>query len=128
MEIENPAELEFATVFRDIKGIIIITITDSKRLDQFDMLNLNLAISQKTGGKPSLKLIDARIRWKLDKKARERAELQNSLSVTKARAVVVSNPVKASLFKLKRYFFKLDFPEQFFSSYEEAYSWLVSHG
>ena len=89
MANQNPTELEFATVFKDKNGIIVITMKDYRKLDQYDVLNINIAIRHKTEGKPALKLLDARAKWSMDKKAKERAKLEQAASVTKARAIVV---------------------------------------
>lgn len=121
----NPTELEFATVFKDKNGVIIITMKDYRKLDQYDVLNINLAIRHKAEGKPALKLLDARANWSIDKKAKERAKLESSASVTKARAIVVSNSIKAALFKFLQSFNKQDYPQQIFSDYDEAYEWLI---
>ncbi|MBS1650599.1 MAG: hypothetical protein JSU07_01190 [Bacteroidetes bacterium] len=120
----NPTELEFATVFKDENGVIIITMKDYKKLDQYDVININLAIRRKTDGKPALKLLDARAKWSMDKKAKERAKLEQVASVTKARAIVVSNAITATLMKFLQSFSKHEYPQQIFSDYDEAYEWL----
>lgn len=122
----NPTELEFATVFKDKNGIIIITMKDHRKLDQYDVININLAIRHKTDGKPALKLLDARASWSMDKKAKERAKLEHSASVTVARAIIVSNLIKAVLMKFLQGFSKFDYPQEIFTDYEEAYKWLLS--
>lgn len=122
----NPTVLEFATVFKDKNGIIIITMKDYGRLDQFDVININLAIRRKSQKKPALKLLDARANWSLDKKAKERAKLEHSASVTKARAIVVSNFMKVALYKFLQSFSKHEYPQQIFTDYDEAYNWLLS--
>lgn len=127
MANHNPSELEFATVFKDKNGIIIITMKDHKKLDQYDVININLAIRYKTEGKPALKLLDARANWSMDKKARERAKLEHSASVTKARAIVVSNLIKATLMKFFQEFSKFDYPQKIFTDYDRAYEWLISN-
>lgn len=123
----NPTELEFATVFKDKNGIIIITMKDHRKLDQYDVININLAIRHKTEGKPALKLFDARANWSMDKKAKERAKLEHSSSVTKARAIVVSNFIKAGLLKFLQGFGSLDYPQEIFTDWDEAYQWLINH-
>jgi len=121
----NPTELEFATVFKDKNGIIIITMKDYRKLDQYDVININLAIRHKTEGKPALKLLDARAKWSMDKKAKERAKLEQAASVTKARAIVVSNAITATLMKFLQSFSKHEYPQQIFTDYDEAYDWLL---
>ena len=122
----NPTELEFATVFKDKNGIIIITMKDYKKLDQYDVININLAIRHKAEGNPSLKLLDARAKWSMDKKAKERAKLEQAASVTKARAIVVSNAITATLMKFLQSFNKQEYPQKKFTDYDEAYEWLKS--
>jgi len=121
----NPTELEFATVFKDKNGIIIITMKDHKKLDQYDVININLAIRHKAAGKPALKLLDARAKWSMDKKAKERSKLEQAASVTKARAIVVSNAITATLMKFLQSFSNHEYPQQIFSDYDEAYEWLL---
>lgn len=122
----NPTELEFATVFKDKNGIIIITMKDYRKLDQYDVININLAVRHKTGLTPALKLFDARASWSMDKKAKERAKIETSASVTKARAIVVANSIKAALFKFLQSFNKQGYPQQIFTDWDEAYEWLIS--
>lgn len=122
----NPTELEFATIFKDKNGVIIITMKDHKKLDQYDVLNINIAIRHKAAGKPALKLLDARAKWSMDKKAKERAKLEQAASVTKARAIVVSNAITATLMKFLQSFSKHEYPQQIFSDYDKAYEWLKS--
>lgn len=126
MASSNPTELEFATIFKDKNGIIIITMKDYRKLDQYDVININLAIRHKAGGKPALKLLDARGKWSMDKKAKERAKLEQAASVTKARAIVVSNSIKAALLKFLQSFDKQGYPQEIFSDYDKAYLWLKS--
>ncbi|MBL7922268.1 MAG: hypothetical protein JNJ40_18280 [Bacteroidia bacterium] len=124
MASSNPTELEFASVFKDKNGIIIITLKDYRKLDQYDVININLAIRHKSEGKPALKLLDARAKWSMDKKAKERAKLEQVASVTKARAIVVSNAITATLMKFLQSFSKHEYPQQVFTDFDEAYLWL----
>jgi hypothetical protein len=125
MPDRDHTELEFATIFRDKNGIVIITMKDHGKLDEYDVMNINLSIRHKTGGEPALKLVDARANWSLDKKAKERAKLESSAAVTKARAIVVSNSIKAALFKFLQSFNKQGYPQQIFTDWDEAYAWLI---
>lgn len=126
MANQNPTELEFATVFKDKNGIIIITMKDYKKLDQYDVININLAIRHKANGMPALKLFDARAKWSMDKKAKERAKLEQDSSVTKARAIVVSNLVTATLLKFLESFSTHKHMQKVFLEYNDAYDWLLS--
>ena len=69
--------------------------------------------------------MDARASWSMDKKAKERAKIETSASVTKARAIVVSNSIKAALFKFLQSFSKQGYPQEIFSDWNEAYEWLL---
>lgn len=126
MATSNPTELEFATIFKDKNDIIIITMKDCGTLDQFDIININLAIRHKSEGKPALKLLDARAKWSMNKKAKERAKLEHSSSVTRARAIVVPSSIKAALMNYFQGFSKFDYPQHIFTNYDEAYKWLLS--
>jgi hypothetical protein len=96
------------------------------RVDEYDVVDFNLVLRHITGGKPALKLLDARASWNMDKKARERAKLENSPESTIARAVVVSNFIKARLFKFLHDLGKKNLPQEFFTDKEEAYAWLLN--
>lgn len=126
MANQNPTELEFATVFKDKNGIIIITMKDYRKLDQYDVININLAIRHKANGMPALKQFDARAKWSMDKKAKERAKLEQDSSVTKARAIVVSNLVTATLLKFLESFSAHKHMQKVFLEYNDAYDWLLS--
>lgn len=126
MATGNPTELEFASVYKDENGIIIITMKDYKKLDEFDVININLAIRHKVAGERALKLLDARANWSMDKKAKERARLEHSASATKARAIIVSSAIKAAFLKFLQSFGKNDYPQEIFTNYDEAYDWLLN--
>lgn len=66
MANQNLNLLEFATVFKDKNGIVIITMKDYVRLDQYDFININLALRHKPEGKSALKLFDPRAEWSMD--------------------------------------------------------------
>ena len=122
----NPTELDFATIFKDTSGIIIITMKNYRKLDQYDVININLAIRHKADGKRALKLLDARASWSMDKKAKEQAKIEHSASVTKARAIVVSNSITVAFMKFLDSFSKNDYPQKIFSDYDKAYKWLMT--
>lgn len=95
-------------------------------MDQYDVININLAIRHKANGMPALKLFDARAKWSMDKKAKERAKLEQDSSVTKARAIVVSNLVTATLLKFLESFSTHKHMQKVFLEYNDAYDWLLS--
>src|SRR5688572_17181557 len=98
MKESNPTETRAATIFEDEQGVIIITFKDCGEIDEFDMTDLNLVVRNKSRNKPALKLVIATGNWDMTKKAKEVAEKGDSLTKTRARAIVVSNNIKASLF------------------------------
>lgn len=121
---QNPTDLGFATVFKDKNGIIIITMKEQQLLDEIDVININLSIRFKAEGKPSLRLLDARAKWSMNKKARERAKQEHKATPTIARAIVVSSAVTAALMGFLKSFGKHHYPQRIFTDYEEAYQWL----
>lgn len=126
MANQNPTDLGFATVFMDKNGILIITIKDQQKLDEIDVININLTLRYMANGQPALKLLDARAKWSMNKKARERAKLEHKASQTIARAIVVSGAVNAALMGFLASFGKHHYPQRIFSDYDEAYEWLKS--
>lgn len=122
----NPIETRIASVFKDDNGVIIITMKDCGEVDEFDVLDLNLVIRRKANQQKALKLLIMLSDFDLTKKAKEMAAKEDNLSQTKARAVVVSNRLKASVFNFMKQFSEKSYPQQFFQNQEEAYQWLLS--
>lgn len=128
MSDTNPSELDFATVFKDENGVIIITMKDHKKLDEYDVININLALRFISEGKPALKLLDSRANWSMDKAAKARAKMEHNSNATVARAIVVSNVVTAALMSFLQSFGTYTYPQKIFSDYDEAYKWLLEQG
>jgi hypothetical protein len=126
MTQNNITETRTASVFIDANDIVVITMKNCGRVDEYDVVDINLVLRHLTGGKPALKLFDGRADWSMDRKARERAQLENSAQHTIARAVIVSNFIKVTLFKFLHELGKKGFPQEFFTDKEEAYKWLLS--
>jgi hypothetical protein len=126
MDDTKITETRTAIISKDEHGIIIITVKDCGKVDEYDVVDLNLALRHITQGKPALKLMDLRSNWTMDKKAKERAKLENSSANTIARAVVVSNFLKAQLFRFLHDLGKKDVPQKFFTDKEEAHKWLLN--
>ena len=125
MAPHNPSDLDFASVFKDENGIVIITMKDHKTLDEYDVININLAIKYITQGEPALKLLDSRASWSMDKAAKARAKMEHNSNATLARAIVVSNAVTAALMGFFQSFALQSYPQKIFSDYDEAYTWLL---
>lgn len=122
----NPTETRTASIFRDENGILIITMKDCGKVDEYDVIDVNLVLRHLSGDKPAYKLLDARADWSMDKKARERAKLENTIAKTSARAILVSNQVKATLLDFLNGFSKSDYPQKNFCDKDEAYEWLLA--
>lgn len=124
MANSNPTETRISTIFKDENGIIIITMKNCGKVDEYDVIDVNLVIRRKTNKKPTLKLLDTRAIWSMDKKAKERALQEDIINPTKARAIVVSSVLKSAMFTFLRKFSKKGYPQKFFIDKQEAYSWL----
>jgi hypothetical protein len=120
-------ETRIASVYRDENGVIVIDMKDCGLIDEYDVMDLNLVIRQKCANRPSLKLVVATGDWDMTKKAKEIAEKEDNLSQTKARAVVVSNNIKASILNFLKTFSDKSYPQQFFNNRESAYEWLLGY-
>lgn len=122
----NTVNTRVANITKDEKGIIIITMIDAVDVDHEDVLDVNLVMRHLSNDEPALKLFDSRANWKISATAEKEAMKQDSVSKTKARAIVVSNSLKANVLSFIKQFEKRGYPQQYFSNYEEAYQWLLS--
>lgn len=122
----NPTETRIASIYRDENEVITITMKECGEIDEFDVMDLNLVIRQKSEQKPALKMVIILCDFDLTKKAKEMASKEDNLSKTKARAIVVSNILKASIFNFLKQFSEKSYPQQFFKNQDEAYQWLLS--
>jgi hypothetical protein len=125
MLVSNPTDLEFATVFKDERGVVITTMKNYGKLDRLDVININLTIKHLSENKPSLRLLDARSNWSLDKSAKEQAKIEQAAGLTKARAIVVSSTIQATMMKFLQSFSKYNYPQEIFTNYDKAYTWLL---
>lgn len=124
--IKTEINTRVANIEKDNQGIIIITMLDAADVDHEDILDVNLVIRHLSQNEAALKLFDSRANWKISESAQKEAMKQDSLSKTKARAIVVSSSLKASLMSFMKQFEKRGYPQQYFSNYDEAYKWLLS--
>ena len=120
----SPTETRIATIYKDKDGIVVIRMKDCGKVDEFDVMDTNLVLKHLGEGKPVLKLLDTRANWHMDKMAKVRAKNHDSAATTKARAVVVSNKIKLTLFTFLKSFSKRNYPQQFFTDETEALTWL----
>jgi hypothetical protein len=122
----NPTEIRIASVFRDENGIIIVTMKDCGTIDEYDVVDLNLVIRHKAQNQAALKLIVATGSWDMTKKAKAMSQKEDNISRTRARAIVVSNSIKASLMNFLKSFNDKEYPQQFFIDKQAAYNWLLT--
>lgn len=125
MDHKTVTDTRIASISKDENDVITITMKDCGRIDEYDVVDLNLVLRHITGGRPALKLVDTRSNWSMDRKAKERSKLENNAQHTIARAIVVSNFIKATLFRYLHELGKKDVPQAFFTNKEEAYKWLL---
>jgi len=126
MKKRETVDTRIASIYRDENEIIVITMKDCGKVDEFDVLDVNLVIRNLSKNKAAYKLLDAKANWNMDAKAKERAKLENSVTKTSARAVVVSSIVKSTLLKFLQSFSKFDYPQKTFTDFYEAYDWLLA--
>lgn len=126
MSLPDATEIKIASVLKDQNGVIIIVMKDCGMIDEFDVMDLNLVIRHKAENKPALKLLIATGDWDMTRKAKEMAEKEDNISKTTARAIVVSNSIKASVYNFMKKFNDKNYPQQFFKRREEAYEWLLT--
>ena len=125
MENTNPTETRIASIFKDENDIIIITMKDCGKVDEFDVLDVNLVLRTISENKSAYKILDARANWNMDKKAKEKAVLESTLNKTEARAIIVSNKIRATLLTFIQNFGKQGYPQKIFSNKKEAYDWII---
>jgi len=109
----------------DGNNILHIIMLDGVRLDLEDAVDNALVIKNLSKGTRVLKLIDARVNFSLDKKAREFVQSVD-LKQTIARAVVKGSKISMLLLKFFTGISKPKIPTQIFSDYDEVYKWLLS--
>lgn len=119
-------DTRIANVKVDENKIIHITFFNAIDIDDFDVLDLNLVIRNLSKNEPSLKLVDTRVKWSISPVAKKSALAQNKLNKTLARAILVSSLPKVALFSFLKKFETKQYPQKYFTNYEEAYTWLLS--
>lgn len=124
--LSEPVQTRIASVFTDENGIIVISMKDCGTIDEYDVMDLNLVIRSQANQIDALKLVIATGNWDMTTKAKEMAKKEDNLSKTKARAVVVSNSIKASLRNFLKSFSNKNYPLQFFTNRDEAHKWLLT--
>lgn len=94
-------------------------------LDYEDALDNSLVMKNLTGGKKTLKLIDARADFSITNKAQAYID-ETDLKQTIARAVVKGGSFSGMLINFFSSLSKPKVPTRIFQSYDEAYQWLLT--
>jgi hypothetical protein len=119
-------ETRIAKVWIDKQDIVTIQFIETPDVNEFDIQNLNLVVRNISNDKPILKLIDSRCSWKLSAKAKTKALEEDSLNKTIARAIVIPNTIKSTLFSFMKKFENTNYPQQYFTTTQEAHQWLLT--
>jgi len=117
-----------AEIFSDENDIIHIIILEGVRMDYYDALDNSLVIRSLSQNKKTLKLIDARCNWSIDKKAKQFIAKKEIAEKTIARAILVNTSVKKILSNFYLGLNKPEVPVKTFTDYKVAYSWLLIKG
>lgn len=119
-------ETRIAKLWIDPQHIITIQFIETNDVNEFDIQNLNLVLRNLSNNKPVLKLIDSRCTWKLSSKAKVTALEEEAFNKTIARAIVVSNTIKSTFFSFMKKFENTNYPQQYFTSIQDAREWLLT--
>lgn len=119
-------ETRIAKVWLDKQDIVTIQFIETNDVNEFDIQNLNLVVRNISNDKPVLKLVDSRCPWKISTKGKAEAIKEDKLNKTIARAIVVSNTIKSTLFSFIKKFENTDYPQQYFTNTQEARHWLLT--
>jgi hypothetical protein len=113
-----------AAIHMDDNNILHIVMRSQVCLDYEDAVDNALVIKKFTKGKKALKLIDARLTFSMDKKAREFVN-KVDLKQTLARAVVKGSVFSSLLLSFFMTLSKPETPTKVFTDYDKAYKWLL---
>lgn len=119
-------ETRIAKVWLDKQDIVNIQFIETNDVNEFDIQNLNLVVRDLSNNKPILKLVDSRCPWKISTKGKAKAIEEDALNKTIARAIVVSNTIKSTLFSFMKKFENTNYPQQYFTTTQEAHQWLLT--
>lgn len=120
----NKTTTRTATIHIDDNNILHIIMLDNVHLDYEDAVDNALVIKRLSKEKKVLKLIDARLSFSMNRKAREFIKSVD-LKQTLARAVVKGSVLSSLLMTFFITLSKPETPTKIFSDYEDAYKWLL---
>lgn len=111
-------------MYLDDNNVLHMIMVEGVRLDFEDAIDNALVIKNLTGGKHVLKLIDASVNFRIEKKAREFINNVDAKQ-TIARAVVKSSILNSLVIGFFTTLSKPKVRTKIFSNYNEAYKWLM---
>jgi hypothetical protein len=114
-----------AKIFKDDNGILHFIMTEGIHLDYEDAIDNAIVIKRLTNGEPTLKLVDSRADWTIDKKAQTFLRSNEVKEKTLARAVVKNSIINSVLINFFAKLSRPKVPTKIFTNYEEAYKWLL---
>jgi hypothetical protein len=114
-----------AKIFMDENEILHFVMVENVHLDYEDAIDNALVIKKLSAGKPTLKLVDARVNWTMDKKAQTFLRSNKVKEKTIARAVVKNSFIDSLLINFFSGLSKPKVPTKIFTSYGDAYKWLL---
>lgn len=94
-------------------------------VDYEDVLDNLLVIRNLSGNKRVLKLIDSRLNWTIDKKAKKYIETSDVKNKTLARAVLKGSVLNKLVSNLFMNLNEPQIPTKVFTNLDEAYNWLL---
>jgi len=123
---KNKTETKTASIYRDKNGVIHVVLFEDAKMDYYDALDHYLVIKNLSGNEPVLKLIDSRVNWSIQAKARKYLAGKEVKEKTIARAVLQNSSLKKIMVNFFNELNKPEVPTKMFTDYDEAYAWLMS--
>lgn len=121
----NKITTRTAIIFIDQKGILHMEMIAGAEIDYEDAVDNAIVIKRLIGESKALKLIDSRVSWSINKKARAFVKEIDSKQ-TIARAVLTQTSLSSMLNNFFSQLGKNNVPVKFFSNYEAACDWLLT--
>jgi hypothetical protein len=121
----NQTKTRTATIFMDEDDIVHIVMHSGVKMDYEDAIDNYLVVKNLSRGKKVLKLIDSRLPWDIDKKARRFLNQKEIKEHTIARAVVKDSAFDKILATFLVSISSSKIPVKIFTDMDEAKAWLL---
>jgi hypothetical protein len=115
-----------AKISLDENGVLHFKMAKGIHLDYEDAIDNAIVIKKLTDNRPTLKLVDARSDWAIDKKAEKFIRSNEIKERTIARAVIKSSTLSTVLLNFFSKLNRTNVPTKVFTDYTEAYNWLLN--